>query len=325
MNPRGHLRKRQPVLPFVHHIDPVIAGIGGLYLWWYGASYTLGFLELHLWFRWRRGRLGLSVHDVYTLSIIVPGCVVVFGRLVEVLFYEWPFYSAHPSLIPAVWIGGMSTHGLLLGGVVGTWLFCRMRDRDFLAIADELVIPGAFLMGIGRIGNFIDGQIVGSVTAMPWGVQFPDAIGFRHPVVLYDGLKNLLLIPLLLAVRRRNPPRGVVLARFLFWYAFLRLFVDLYREYPTTLFGLATGQSLNIAMTLLGLFLTLWFRRRRAGPRVAPAEVAEVAPTALQRVAFALILLFCLIMPSDWTQDVPGRYGKRHPGLRHSALYPPLE
>jgi phosphatidylglycerol:prolipoprotein diacylglycerol transferase len=308
-------------MPFVHNIDPVIADAGGVYLWWYGASYTLGFLELHLWFRWQRQRLGLSLRDVYALSIIIPGCVVLFGRLVEVVFYEWPFYSAHPSLMPAVWIGGMSTHGLLLGATVGTWLFCRMRGRDFLTIADELVIPGAFLMGIGRIGNFIDGQIVGSITTMPWGVQFPDAAGFRHPVVLYDGLKNLLLIPLLIAVRRRNPPRGIVLAHFFFWYAFLRIFLDLYREYPTTLLGLATGQSLNIAMALIGLFL-MWWLRGRGTPRTAGAEVADAAPALLQRVAFALILIFCLTMPSDWTQDVPRRYSKRHPGLHYSALYP---
>lgn len=312
-------------MPFVHRIDPVIGDIGGVYLWWYGASYTLGFLELHLWFRWQRERLGLSLRDVYALSIIIPACVVLFGRLVEVVFYEWPFYSAHPSLIPAAWIGGMSTHGLLLGAAVGTWLFCRVSGRDFLTTADELVIPGAFLMGVGRIGNFIDGQIVGSVTTMPWGVQFPDAAGFRHPVVLYDGLKNLLLIPLLLAVQRRNPPRGMVLAQFFFWYAFLRFFLDVYREYPTTLLGLATGQSLNIAMTLVGLFLMLWSRRRGAQTHVAPAELAGAAPTLLQRVAFALIILFCLTMPSDWTQDVPERYGKRHSGLRHSALYPPVK
>lgn len=310
-------------MPFVHRIDPVIADIGGVYLWWYGASYTLGFLELHLWFRWQRKRLGLSLRDVYALSIVIPGCVVLFGRLVEVVFYEWPFYSAHPSLMPAVWIGGMSTHGLLLGAAVGTWLFCRMRGRGFLTIADELVIPGAFLMGIGRIGNFIDGQIVGSVTTMPWGVQFPDAAGFRHPVVLYDGLKNLLLIPLLIAVRRRNPPRGIVLAHFFFWYAFLRIFVDFYREYPTTLLGLATGQSLNIAMALIGLFLMWWLRRRgTTGAAEAGAEVADAASAFLQRVAFALILIFCLTMPSDWTQDVPQRYGKRHAGMRYSAVYP---
>ena len=84
---------------------------------------------------------------------------------------------------------------------------------------------------------------------------------------------------------------------------------------------LATGQSLNIAMALIGLFL-MWWLRRRGTTGAAGAEVADAASAFLQRVAFALILIFCLTMPSDWTQDVPQRYGKRHAGMRYSAVYP---
>ncbi len=148
----------------VHHIDPVIGEAGGVYLWWYGLSYTLGFLEIFLWFRSQRHRLGFSLAEVYDISLLLASCVVIGGRAVEVIFYEWPYYSRHPSQIPWIWLGGMSTHGLLLGGAIGTAIFCRVHRRPFLTIADELVIPGAFLMGTGRIGNFIDGQIVGSIT-----------------------------------------------------------------------------------------------------------------------------------------------------------------
>jgi len=309
----------------VHHIDPVIGEVGGVYLWWYGLSYTLGFFEVFLWFRSQRHRLGFSLAEVYDISILLAGCVVIGGRAVEVIFYEWPYYSQHPQQIPWIWLGGMSTHGLLLGGAIGTAIFCRIHRRPFLAIADELVIPGAFLMGTGRIGNFIDGQIVGSVTSMPWGVKFPDAEGFRHPVVLYDAIKNLLLVPVLLAIRRRNPKPGVVLANFIFWYAFLRIFVDIFREYPTRLFGLATGQSLNLFMSALGLALWVWFASRGA-PATSPARTAGVggAPLWSRRLAFGLILAVCLTMPSDWTQDIPKRYGKRHPGLHYSKIYPPI-
>ena len=102
---------------------------------------------------------------------------------------------------------------VVLGAAGGAILFSYTFRKPLLEIADALVIPGAFLMGVGRIGNFIDGLIVGRVTDVAWAVQFPDAAGFRHPVVLYDGAKNLLLIPYLLWVRRTNPTPGAATAR----------------------------------------------------------------------------------------------------------------
>ena len=186
-------------------------------------------------------------------------------------------------------------------------------------------------MGLGRIGNFIDGQIVGSVTGVWWAVKFPDAEGFRHPVVLYDGLKNLLIVPILLYAGRQPLPQGVQTGIFLFLYAFLRIFVDVFREYPTTLLGLATGQVLNILLSILGLGLILipfWKRRSRdeaAVPRVTNSqEIMLSNGLVLRRLAFAALLLFSLVMPSDWTQNVPARYGHRHAGLVYSAIYPKI-
>jgi phosphatidylglycerol:prolipoprotein diacylglycerol transferase len=187
-------------------------------------------------------------------------------------------------------------------------------------------------MGVGRIGNFIDGQIVGSVTGVWWGVKFPYADGFRHPVVLYDGAKNLLLMPFLLRVRKTNHTPGAVAARFVFWYAFPRIFIDLFRDYPTHRLALGSGQTLNIVMAALGLGLLLRSRLRRLG-RLKRAAWSAAQPTSgpaahphwAQRVAFACLLAFCLTIPSNWTQNIPARYGARHPGLVHSRLYPPID
>lgn len=186
-------------------------------------------------------------------------------------------------------------------------------------------------MGIGRLGNFIDGQIVGAVTDVWWAVKFPDADGFRHPVVLYDGAKNLLLIPCLLHVRRTNPTPGAVAARFIFCYAFPRFFIDLFRDYPTHRLALGTGQTLNIVMALVGAALLYRSRLRRLGrlsqTTVSSSEGSRLdgAPHLLQRLAFASILLFCLTIPSNWTQDVAARYGARHAGLEPSWLYPAID
>lgn len=316
--------------PYIHRIDPVMGEMGGVYLWWYGLSYALGFLQMHLFLRRERDRLHLTLKEVFSLSLLLTVGVLAGGRTIEVAFDEWPFYREHLWLIPAYWLGGMATHGLLLGAAVSTWLFARLRNKSLLQLADALVIPGALLMGLGRIANFIDGQIVGSVTDVWWAVRFPDAEGFRHPVVLYDGAKNLLLIPYLRWVRQTNATPGAVAARFIFWYAFLRILIDFFRDYPTHRLELGTGQTLNILMTLVGLVLLIRSRMRRLGRwstgsvRVhnAPSRPFDDRPSACQRIALAFLLLFCLTIPSNWTQDIPARYGTRHPGLEYSFLYP---
>lgn len=333
LSPHATCGKLDPVLlaTVVHRIDPVIAQIGGVAFWWYGLSYSLGFLQIHLFLMRRRAELALSASEVASLSLWLAVGVLIGGRLVEVAFDEWPFYRQHPSLIPAYWLGGMATHGLLAGAAVGSVLFARLRRKPFLELADTLVIPGALLMGLGRIGNFIDGQIVGSITTLPWGVLFPDAEFPRHPVVLYDALKNLLLVPYLLHVQRTNPTPGAVAARFVFWYAFPRIFIDLVRDYPTHRLALGTGQTLNMLMAAVGAGLLVRSRLRRLGrlsvraesPRLDTAVPPQPASLA-QHLALAAVLIFCLVIPSNWTQDVPARYGKRHPGLHHSWLYPKL-
>ena len=315
--------------PYVHRIDPIIGTILGVHLWWYGLSYSPGFLNAELFIKRRRGQLGLSTRTVYDLSLLLAVGVLLGGRFVEVVFYEWPFYREHLALIPAYWLGGMATHGLLLGGLIGVWVFSRLHGKPVLAVTDALAVPAAVIMGLGRIGNFIDGQIVGSVTTVWWAVKFPDAEGFRHPVVVYDGLKNLLIVPVLMYAGKRPLPQGVRTGIFLFLYAFLRIFVDVFREYPTTLLGLATGQVLNLLLSVLGLSLILvpsWMGRGRADAAVPralnPQEDLPSEGLGWRPLAFAALLLFSLVLPSDWTQDVPARYGHRHAGLSYSPIYP---
>jgi phosphatidylglycerol:prolipoprotein diacylglycerol transferase len=311
----------------VHDIDPVIGSIGGIHFWWYGLSYSLGFLNAHLFLRRTREALGLSLRTVYDLTLFLAAGTLVGGRALVVFNNEWAFYREHLALIPAIWIGGLATHGLIVGAFIGVLTGCLIHRLPFRPVLDALAVPAALILGCGRIGNFIDGQIVGSVTDVPWAVKFPEVDGFRHPVVLYDGLKNFMLIPILLAVRRRRVPPGRVGALFVFLYAFLRIPIDLFREYPITLFGLPTGQTFNIAMSLGGLALLArsWLRRPAAEgvPQSRPRD--DAAGSGWRRPAFAAILTLALTIPSDATRDVPALYGKRHPGLAYSTLYPQIQ
>lgn len=316
--------------PYVHRIDPVIFEVGGLYLWWYGLSYSLGFIGVFFWLRRSRSRLSMEMPGVYHLTLLICAGVLIGGRLVEVFFYEWAYYSKHLYHIPAVWLGGMSTHGILLGSILAILLFCRMQKRKFLEVTDVLAIAAAYIMGVGRIGNFIDGQIPGSLTDVWWGVKFPDVEGFRHPVVLYDGVKNLLLIPFLLWIRSGQPARGVMTAHFILWYGFLRIFVDLFREYRIDLMGFPPGQEFNLLMTIVGAGMLVWIRwgrKKRTTEEVAePATPAQPKSGLLwKRVLLVLLILIPMVIPSDWTQDIPERYGHRHPGMSHSWLYPDIE
>ena len=142
-----------------------------------------------------------------------------------------------------------------------------------------------------------------------------------------------MLIPLLLLIRKHKPPRGVVLAHFLLWYGFLRIPIDFFREYRTELYGFPPGQEFNLFMTLLGIAMLFWFYRKArrsedaAIPSVStgPQRIESSRLLNLKRVVFIILLIFPTIIPSDWTQDIPTRYGKRHDGLTYSILYPKIE
>ena len=152
-------------------------------------------------------------------------------------------------------------------------------------------------------------------------VKFPDAEGFRHPVVLYDGLKNLLLVPYLLHVRRTNPTPGAVAARFVFWYAFLRFFIDLFRDYPTHRLALGTGQTLNLVMAAVGAVLLIRSRMRRLGKlRQHGATTATAAParadgaTTLQRVLFVALAARLSTIPEQLDAGHPCALRQTPPG-----------
>jgi phosphatidylglycerol:prolipoprotein diacylglycerol transferase len=182
-------------------------------------------------------------------------------------------------------------------------------------------------MGFGRVGNFIDGQIFGSMTDLPWGVQFPGVEGFRHPVVLYDGLKNFLLVPFLLWVRSRGAPPGRIAVLFVILYALLRIPIDLLREYPISMWGLPTGQTLNVLMVVFGLILlaiNIYRSRNSDQESVGPSQEKGKRGLKWRRAALAVLCVVPLVIPSDATRDVPATYSKRHPGLTHSWMYPDI-
>lgn len=314
--------------PFVHNIDPVLFSIDGVHFWWYGLSFTLGFLNAHLFIRRNREGLRLSLTQVYTLTLLFAIGVLMGGRALVVVNNEWSFYREHLELIPAIWVGGFATHGLIIGGAAAVLIFCRLNKVPIRAVLDILAISAAMILAFGRVGNFIDGQIYGSLTEVPWGVKFPNVDGFRHPVVLYDGVKNLLLVPFLLWLRRWNLPPGRIAIIFVIAYSGLRIPIDMLREYPITMLGIPTGQTLNLIMLVVGfaaLLINIYRNRQRSKTPATAREIPLDGNLFIRKILFAAILLVPLVIPSDATRDVPYTYGSRHRGLEHSLVYPPIQ
>lgn len=296
------------VARFLYELDPVFAQLGAVKFWYYGAAYAVGFLTIYLCLMMRRHRLGWSRRDVFECSLIFAVCALVGGRAFDVAMYEWAYYREHLWELASFWQGGMATHGVLLGAVVGIALFSWQRGASWLRVADQIAVPGAVLMALGRIGNHINGGVYGSVTEVSWAVEFVYAEGARHPVALYECAKNLVVAGVLLLVLGRQKHEGVVSGHFVFWYGFLRLFSDYFRDYDSFWLGIGRGQFFNAAMALIGLAVIAgaWRFGREAPPagEARPTMRREGWPLWVDAGAFYVLVLFCLTIASGLSQPV---------------------
>jgi phosphatidylglycerol---prolipoprotein diacylglyceryl transferase len=291
---------------FIYAIDPALVETEWIRLWWYGLAYAVGLLTVDFWVWLKRENLGFDGDDVAGFSLFFAASVLLGGRLFEVALYEWFYYKHNIWQIPSLWQGGMATHGVLLGAVLGTLLFCRLRAKSFLDVADEIVLPGAVLMALGRVGNHLNGEIYGSITNIVWAMEFPYAEGYRHPVALYDGLKNLLLGVRIISLRRNGYlPRGLMLGHFVLWYGLVRVFVDIFREYDSYWLGIGRGQYFNLVMAVVGLCIVVAARKRaKAEPAIVRRSPRMRAPAFWgKKFAFYALVALCLTIPSGWTQQ----------------------
>lgn len=251
-------------------IDPVIVHLGPLAIRWYGVMYLLGFVSGFYLIRALRRRRNLQLTDEGISDLLFAAVlgVVLGGRLGYVLFYNAGYYLEHPLQILAVWEGGMSFHGGLLGVAVATSIFCLRRRLPLLLTGDILVTAATVGLGLGRLGNFINGELWGRVTTVPWGMVFPSGGALpRHPSQLYEAvLEGPVLLIILWLLHRRQPAHGVPFFIFFLCYGSFRFALEFFRQpdaHLGFLWGGATmGQLLSLPMVAIGVGGLLLVSRR---------------------------------------------------------------
>ena len=254
------------------NIDPVALALGPIKIHWYGLMYVLGFLAL--WFfasrRAQRPNSGWTKQQVSDFVFYGALGVILGGRIGYMLFYNLPHYVANPLDVFKVWQGGMSFHGGLIGVLLAMYYFARKTGKTFFTVADFFApwVPIGF--GLVRVANFINQELWGRTTDVPWGMVFRDAGPLpRHPSQLYHvALEGLVLFTILWLFTRKPRPTGSVSALFLICYGVFRVATEFVREPDPQLgylaFGwLTMGQVLSVPMILFGIGLMVWAYKKK--------------------------------------------------------------
>jgi phosphatidylglycerol---prolipoprotein diacylglyceryl transferase len=255
------------------NFDPIAFSLGPVSVRWYGLMYLVGFGIAYTLGRIRIANARPAKISVVALDDLLFFCVlgvVLGGRLGYILFYKPGYYFAHPLEIFAVWQGGMSFHGGFLGVLIALMYVARRHGLRVLEMTDFFAPLAPLALAAGRIGNFINGELYGRVTDVPWGMVFhsPGAGTLpRHPSQLYQfGMEGVLLFVILWLYSSKPRPTGAVSAAFLVGYGVFRFTAEYFRE-PDDFLGLlalnlSMGQWLSLPMVLAGVALFAWAWRR---------------------------------------------------------------
>lgn len=270
-------------------IDPVAFSLGPISVRWYGIAYILGFLFAGLIIARtaKRWKVNIDTDSVLTIMLWVVFGVVLGARLGYVLFYGNGYYLQHPLEIFAFSQGGMSFHGGLIGALLAGIGAARMVGAPYMTLADLGVIAAPVGLFFGRVANFINGELWGSATDLPWGVVFGGAAGdfARHPSQLYEALlEGVVLFIVLYALSRKMPPRprGTFLGVFLVLYGIFRFLIEFVRQ-PDAHMGylwggwLTMGQLLSLPLIIVGIAVLVWAARVKLPQCGRTAEPLEVS------------------------------------------------
>jgi len=242
-----------------HNINPTIFKIGFLEIRWYGLmyiiSFILGYYLLKKFFKLKQITLSREKYDNLLFYIMLG--VIIGGRFGYILFYNLSFYIEHPLNMFKVWMGGMSFHGGAIGVVIVGYIFCKKNNFNFYQMADPVIPLISVGLFLGRLGNFINGELYGKISDVPWAMVFPNSDGNpRHPSQLYEAfLEGILLFAITYFILRKSKIHGVVFWSWIGFYGLFRFLIEFVRE-PDAHLGyifwfFTMGQILSSVMVLV--------------------------------------------------------------------------
>ncbi len=256
------------------NINPVALDLGLVKIHWYGITYVVGILAAWCLLRYRGKQPYWGISDEQVSDLIFYGMlgIIIGGRLGSVIFYNLSYYSQHPIEIFYIQNGGMSFHGGLLGVITAIWFFAHKTDTPFFKLTDFIAPVVPIGLGCGRIGNFINGELWGGPSDLPWAMVFPNpAAGniARHPSQLYEALLEGLVLFIILWCFSKSPrPVKSISGLFLIGYGVFRCLVEFVRVPDANIgylaFGWVTkGQVLSVPMIIFGMVLMILAYRRQ--------------------------------------------------------------
>ncbi len=275
-------------------LDPIAFSVGPFSVRWYGIAYVLGFFfaGLIIWRLAKRWKVRINTDALFTILLCIILGVIVGARLGYVIFYGTGEYLAHPLEIFMISNGGMSFHGGLVGALLAGIVAAKLCDIPYLTLADMGCIAAPIGLFFGRCANFINGELWGAPTDLPWGVVFGGAAGSmpRHPSQLYEALlEGVLIFIVLFALSRKLPPRprGTFLGLFLIMYGVCRFLIEFVRE-PDAQLGylwggwLTMGQVLSVPLILVGVCVLVYAVRRNLPQCGLQNDIEDVSLCAEQ-------------------------------------------
>lgn len=255
---------------YVHDLSPVLFDLGPVQIRWYGLMYVIGFIIAGLILKHlvKQNFFKISLDKIDSLVTMMIVCMFIGARAAYVFIYNWDYYSENLMDLLAVWKGGLSFHGALAGLLVGGYLFARQNKIAWFQVMDAVALAGTPGMFLGRIGNFINGELYGRITNSPVGIIFPEGGPYpRHASQLYEAvLEGLVLGLILWAVKQKIKIYGIISGLFVSFYGVFRFAIEFFREPDSQLgyyFGFITmGQILCFLMVFTGMGIILYSKKK---------------------------------------------------------------